>query len=218
MSSAGDTKGGSSFGKVWDLQQYSKDLLIWWKRFLEFCTMYSLRATPCCEDTLLLFTAYLHKERLSVSSIRVYLASIRSLHINAGYGNPLHDVLHVHKELWALDVVSPPPKHKLPLTLDMLDQFLPHFYQLQPLKKCIWAAMTLASFGCLQGSKLTVSSQPAFDPSKDMTNADVQFSVDGDQSFISVLVQHSKMDKHNKGFNVIIGCSNHHNVCCYCAK
>ena len=86
-------------------------------------------------------------------------------------------------------MVSPPPKQKLPLTLDLLDQFISHFTS-SGNSKYIWAAMILVFFGCLRGSELTVSSQKAFDPTKDITNADLQFGVDGDQSFISVLVKH----------------------------
>lgn len=171
--------------------------------------MYALVPMPATEDTLLLFIAYLHRQGLSVSSVSMYLASVRALHVNNGYGNPLVDCLRVQKALRSLEMNGPKPKQKLPITLDVLERFLPHFNS-SGHSLCVLAAMTLAFFGCLRASELTVGSH--FDPSKHVTNEDVVFS----DYYVSVLVKTSKTDKRNSGFHVTVGCSNHR-ICCFCA-
>ena len=185
------------------------------KRYIQFCAMYSRDTVPCSEDTALLFIAYLHRQGLSASSIRVYMAAVRSMHINAGHGNPLEQFMRVHKALRALDINAPPPKQKLPITLDILERILPNMDS-SGYSKSLWAAMTLAFFGCLRASELTVSSSSQFNPVKDITNADVKVYFDHIKPYVTVLVKRSKTDKFNKGFHVMSGCSNH-KVCCYCA-
>ena len=52
-------------------------------RYLAFCCQIQCSAIPTSESTMLLFVAYLAKEKLSYTTIKVYLAAIRNLHITA---------------------------------------------------------------------------------------------------------------------------------------
>ena len=184
------------------------------KRYLSFCSQYNLSALPGTEDTLLLFITYLTGQGLTANSIRVYLAAVRAVHINEGYGNPLLDTYRVKKALRALDIGSKGPKQKLPLTLDILDKMYPPLpnsgYSL-----CMWTAMTLAFYGCLRASELTVAAGQ-FNPNIHLTNGDVIFNAGLVKPYVSVHIKRSKTDKFNKGFDVVIGCSGHR-VCAYCS-
>ena len=51
------------------------------KLFIEFCKKFSLNFMPATEETLLLYIAHLHENRLSAGSMHVYMLSIRSMHV-----------------------------------------------------------------------------------------------------------------------------------------
>jgi hypothetical protein len=90
-------------------------------RFLNFCGRYGLLPIPCTEDTLVLYVAFLHREGLRPGTVRVYLAGIRSLHIEEGYGNPLEGSLRLARAIRALDITCDKPHQKLPITLDIME-------------------------------------------------------------------------------------------------
>ena len=79
------------------------------RKFLEFCHWSQcLNANgsplPASEWTLMLFTTHL-SQTIKASSIKVYLADVRSLHIENGFANPLSNclrdqiTLHIAKHL-----------------------------------------------------------------------------------------------------------------------
>ena len=169
------------------------------KKFLAFCEQYGLCSLPCSEQTLLLYVAFLDSQGLVVSSVRVYLAAIRSLHINEGYNNPLEDIPRLQKALRALEISSHGAKQKLPVTLDILIKLQTHMGKTMD-DKCVWAAMLLAFFGCLRAGELTVGSGQTFDPQKHLTIGDVSVN----QDLVTVFIKQSKTDKKNKGFHVVL--------------
>ena len=73
------------------------------KRFLQFCLMNRLLSPdgdvlPASEGTLIYFASYLART-VRHSTIKLYLAAVRNLHITAGYSHPLKCKLLLHKVL-----------------------------------------------------------------------------------------------------------------------
>ena len=72
--------------------------------------MYKLQSVPCNQETLLLYVAFLNIRKLRLSSIKVYLAAVRSLHITEGHCNPLEGCLRLDLALRATGITSGPSK------------------------------------------------------------------------------------------------------------
>ena len=175
------------------------------KRYFNFCNAYDLRPLPGDEDTLLLFVAYLHQDNLKAETIRVYLSAVRSLHIEEGYGNPLEKTHRLSRALRALHITAEKPNQKLPITLDIME-LLSTKVQRTYDGCVIWAAMTLAFFGCLRASECCVTSSQ-FDPGVNLCLQDVTAHIEGQVPYMAVVIKRSKTDTLNKGVTVPIGCS-----------
>ena len=150
---------------------------------------------------------------MSVSSVKVYLFAVRRLNIVEGHGNPLQDCMRVRQALRALEIQADPPHRKLPITLEIM-QKIHALISSSPQDKCMWAAMTVAFFGCFRASELTVPARSPYNHTLHISNADVHPRI-ADKS-VTIQVKHSKTDKLNKGFSVIVGCSGFI-VCGHCA-
>ena len=185
-------------------------------RFLSFCDSIQALPIPCSENTLLLYVAYLSKEGLKASSVRVYLAAIRALHIEEGHGNPLEGYMRVQRAVRALEIQAEPPKQKLPITYTIMEKLQMVVGAKDYHASLIWAAMTLAYFGCLRGAELAHTGQ--FNAELHLTSADMSFHPEADSipEHIVVTVKRSKTDKLNKGFKIHLRCSRTL-VCAYCA-
>lgn len=186
------------------------------KRFLKFCERYGLVPVPATEQTLLLYVSYLFLEGLKSSSVRVYLSGLRSMHVVEGYENPLEGKLQLQLALRALDINSEPPKQKLPITFKLLSGFakyVSHSFS----SRLLWAAITLAYFGCLRAGELTIGDRECFDCSRHLTINDVRFDVTSEgNSFMAVLLKKSKTDYLNRGVHIYVGCTGQ-SVCAVCA-
>ncbi|XP_078342651.1 uncharacterized protein LOC144628433 [Oculina patagonica] len=73
------------------------------RHFLQFCLMNRLVSSegdilPASEGTLIYFSSYLAR-KVKHSTIRLYLAAVRNLHISCGYGDPLQGKLLLKKVL-----------------------------------------------------------------------------------------------------------------------
>jgi hypothetical protein len=163
-----------------------------------------------------MYVAHLCERGIKHNSVKVYLAAVRSLHIELGYDNPLSGCQRLTRAVKAISITSEAPKQKLPITLDILfkiEETMNDNFD----SNVLWAAMTLAHFGCLRAGELTVPSVMSFDPLIHLSVGDVNFSqLDPNTPYMSVFIKRSKTDKSNKGFNVYIGCSGT-NVCALCA-
>ena len=58
------------------------------KCFMDFCITAALQPFPVTEPTLSAFVAFLYKEGLSVSTVKLYLAAVRHAQIALGFGDP----------------------------------------------------------------------------------------------------------------------------------
>ena len=60
------------------------------KKILNFCHTYHYTVLPAADVTLLNFVSYLFQLGLKGTSIKVYLAAVRSLHIMHNFPPPIH--------------------------------------------------------------------------------------------------------------------------------
>ena len=183
------------------------------KRYLDFCELYGVVPWPADEDTLLLYVAYLHKEGIKGTSIRVYLAAVRSLHVMKGL-DPPYDGYYRLKLAIKCVMGECPPKEKLPITLDIMQKMLTvvndSFDDIM-----FWAAATLAHFGMLRVSEFTVSSLGGCSTTG-MIPQDITFHNDCDGVYMLVIIRRSKTDVQNRGVQLCIGCTGL-SVCAHCA-
>lgn len=91
-------------------------------RFLSFC-YWSQQLNdngsplPANERTLMLYAAYLSRT-LKATSIKVYLAGVRSLHIENGFGNPLANCLRLERVLRGIKrIQGTGTRPRLPITV-----------------------------------------------------------------------------------------------------
>jgi integrase len=182
-------------------------------RFLTFCSIYNLPTMSVTEDILLLYVSYLFEEGLSASSIRVYLAAVRSLHVFSNEPYPTN-LLRVRLALKGAVRNSPLPKRKLPITFTILRQMLSHV-KLRHDKTLIDCVMTLAFFGCLRLAECCIVDGQAFNPKIHLCVSDVK--LDYTKKQFSLFIKQSKTDSSNAGVYIYIGCSRDTQCCAYCS-
>ena len=186
------------------------------RHFLQFCEFYNFEAVPCNSETVVMYVAYLNCNGFKLSSIRVYLSAIRSLHLCGGFQNPFEGSVRLKMALRSIAINGGAPKQKLPITIEMLQKIFP-LLDGSPNSKLLWAAMTLGHFGLLRASEFTVPSQGGFDPKLHLQKGDIEFTtLDNGQECMRVFIKTSKTDKFRNGVNLYLGCSQF-TVCALCA-
>ena len=186
------------------------------RHFLQFCEFYNFEAVPCNSETVVMYVAYLNCNGFKLSSIRVYLSAIRSLHLCGGFQNPFEGSVRLKMALRSIAIIGGAPKQKLPITIEMLQKIFP-LLDGSPNSKLLWAAMTLGHFGLLRASEFTVPSQGGFDPKLHLQKGDIEFTtLDNGQECMRVFIKTSKTDKFRNGVNLYLGCSQF-TVCALCA-
>lgn len=185
------------------------------QQFLNFCSQFSFVSCPASEKILLMYVSYLHNKGLKSSTISVYLAAVRSLHIQEGLSDPLVGCLRLKRALKAVINNSSPPSQKLPITCDILERIKSAMLNVFD-HQMLWAAFTLAYFGLLRAAEFTVTG-PSFDQKVNLQVQDVTLGrEEGGLSYISLHVKRSKTDRDNKGTTIHIGCSTGC-ICAVCA-
>lgn len=181
------------------------------RRYVNFCNVYGIDNHN--EETLLLYVAYLKEQGLKVSTIKVYLAAVRSYYINNGFGNIMDGCLRLQQAIKALEISAEPPKVKLPITLDLLDAIksvVPKDYE----GMLYLAAMCLGFYGCLRCGEFTVKNE--FDSKKHLCKEDIVIlNVDG-TNVVRAHIKQSKTDHFNEGFYIYVACMCPH-ACAYCS-
>jgi len=183
------------------------------KRYLEFCHTYKLIPLPANEQVLLLYVAFLYTQGLTHSTVQVYLAAVRSLHVFQGYGNPLEACLRLKQVVKAVHIESAPVNQKLPITFDIMSKLQTVVSNFSD-GTMLWCAMLLAFFGCMRASEFTVNA--AFDKSIHICVSDVSL-IDSHIPHAIVFVKKSKTDIYNKGVSLYIGCTSNPILCAHCS-
>ena len=152
------------------------------KRFLQFCLMNRLLGPegdvlPASEGTLIYFASYLART-VRHSTIKLYLAAVRNLHITAGHGDPLKGKLLLHKVLRGILRYQGEQRiRRQPVTPQVLSAIRPFLQSwLSPRDfSMIWAAFNLVFFAFLRCSEFTYNSVRKFRPLFDLSTDCVSF-------------------------------------------
>jgi hypothetical protein len=181
------------------------------RKYLNFCELYHFESLPASEDVLLLYVAFLFDQGLKGSTIRVYLAAIRSLHV---YSNCVYPQESLRLKLAVKGAVSQsaPPTRKLPITIDILTRML-SVISARFDYKLIAAAMCFGFFGCFRCSEFCLPEGVQFSVKDHLCLGDVV--VNHSEKMLSVFLKKSKSDTFSSGVTVFIGCSGGP-VCAYC--
>lgn len=151
------------------------------------------------EYRILCFAVHL-AQRVSVATIKVYLAAVHQWHVQEQGTHPWATGLRLPLLLEGLRRLQQrQPVRRTPVTVDILRQWREHF-QLQHLRDAtIWAALLLAFFGLLRKSEFTVSPGTPFDATRHLARQDVRFLYDSAQVAVGMEV-HVKFSKaHQTG-------------------
>ena len=157
-----------------------RSYLVGLKNYITFCLQAKLIPIPTTEATLLLFVTHLANRNLAYSTIKVYLATVRSAHVAQGKHRSFKSqlttrLLLVMKGICKLTSISKPPRARLPITTDIL-QGINTVLSAEPglyLNKMMWAACCMAFFGFLRSSEFTVPSQHHYDPEVHLSLSDI---------------------------------------------
>lgn len=162
------------------------------------------------ENVLVQYAAYLARS-IKYSSIKIYLAAVRHLHIRNGYDldfKKFHRLQLICKGIQRSQGCS--MRVRLPITIHHLKLFFcllairhtPNYNSLM-----IWAAMTLAFFGFMRLGELTCNS--TFSLETHLSPSDVCFLPTMSQpDYMSIQVKISKTDPFRKGHTILIGKTN----------
>ena len=182
------------------------------QRYLSFCHQARLIAVPTTEATLLLFLAFLAKDGLAYTTIKVYLAAISNLHTTAGLHNIYSQQLTPYLEQVVQGIKkeqlrSRPPRIRLPITTEIMSRIhnilarSPNDHQ----SIMMWAACCTAFFGFLRCSEFTIASPNDFDPAAHLSINDIAVDNRNSPSLLRVTIKQSKTDPFRKGVQIFLG-------------
>ena len=167
------------------------------RRYLSFCSIYHLEPLPVTQSNALRFLAHMSQAGLSLSTVKVYLAGLRSWCIDIGAPLPLVYTPTLSQAMKALERRDNPTQAapilyahltalaaRIPLTQDNLMAF---------------SAMLLAFFGCLRPAEYLHTRGVEQVPLRQ----DITFN--SDYSALELIVRRAKTNP--KGFVVTVGCS-----------
>ncbi len=181
-------------------------------RFIKFCTLFHLDPLPATELSILRFMAHL-TPGVSASSMQVYLAAIRSMHVVNGFPAPPITTPRINLALKSLSQDAPPTKQSYPITFSILSYFgtmlSSSFNDL-----ALWACMNTLFFGCLRAAELIPSPSQYSDGFLPPQLCHVQFAAQGQKA---VILRVARTKTRPAGRIVVLGCSGHAMVCPFCA-
>ena len=165
---------------------------------------------PASEGTLIYFASYLAR-KVKHSTIKLYLAAVRNLHISCGHNDPLQGKLLLKKVLRGILRYQGQARIlRQPVTPGVLLAIRPTLRSWLGERdfSMIWAAFTLAFFGFLRCREFTYQGVSKFRPLFDLSVDCVSFhpSLACPQQ-MSILLKSSKTDVFREGHKLVIACS-----------
>ena len=182
------------------------------QRFTIFCQAIQANTLPASEATLSLFITHLATEHISYKTIKVYLSAVRHMHVAAGmfpqFSQQLTPRLQLTlKGIQRSQATSHPPRQRLPVTLQLLQNIYRHLSQ-QPHHYnniLTWAACCLAFFGFLRVSEFTVPSDTQYDKDCHLSVDDISLDSRDKPQLIRVTLKQSKTDPFRRGVDLYLG-------------
>ena len=183
------------------------------RRYLTFCSTFSLSPFPVSEYTLCRFVAFLARSSLSYASIRLYLSAVRHLQISIGLpdlslqSNPRLDYVMrgIRRQL---------PQYTRPRRMPITPSILLALYQswsAQPVSytdMMLWAACCLAFFGFLRCGEFTCPSTSPI-TSAVLSLGDIAVDSRVNPQLLRVHLRHRKTDPFGNGITLSLGRTGH---------
>ena len=163
-----------------------------------------------------MFIAHLAKEGIAYTTIKVYLAAIRYLHVSVRMHQTYNQQLSPYLELVMKGIkkeqLHGKPQHQsLPITSRIMASIYtvlahtPNDYH----SIMMWAACCTAFFGFLWCSEFTVLSLQEFDPEVHLTIRDIVIDKKVEPSVMQITIKQSKTDPFRQGINQFLGITEH---------
>lgn len=174
------------------------------KRFIDFCyrtNQLSPSGFPCpaSEWTLMLFATHLAGS-IHANSIKVYLAGVRSLHIEQGFRNPLENCLRLERVLRGIKRThGNSTSARLPVTIDVLRTLRSQLELTRYDDILFWAACCLGFFGFLRCGEFTTPTCSSFNKDYHLSIDDISVDRHISPNYMMVKIKASKTDPFRKG-------------------
>ena len=184
-------------------------------RFTVFCQTFHFNPLLVTETLLCQYVSYLAKQNIMHSTIKVYLAAVRHLHIENHMPDPhMGDMARLEQVIKGVkrDQVCKLPNQRirLPITGDLMRKMkailMKNRYDEDNIM--LWAAMSLCFFGFLRAGEMTLESESSFDPGANICHGDIAIDDSEKPSVLRVRIKASKMDPFRKGVDVFLGRTN----------
>ena len=173
--------------------------------YTNFCNRFNFALLPASEDQLILFVADLAQTK-AYSTIKVYLAAVRHLHIIHNFGNPLEGKLKLDLTLKGTRRDKPRAVNsRLPITpliLRRVKNVLDGEESYSSIT--LWAVMCTAFFGFMRSGEFTVKSKSEYNPAKRLSLSDVAMDNHEAPTLIKLTLRYSKTDQFGLGADIFL--------------
>ena len=185
------------------------------KRFHFFCTHFAIvNPFPVTESLLCYFVAFLAREGLAPSSIKLYLSAVRHMQVVLGFPEPraesslprlklvLNGITRARASSGKTQV-----KPRLPITTDVLWKVYealssrPQNYA----SALLWASCSICFFGFFRVGEIMVPSAHSFSSTRHLSWGDVSVDSIAQPTLLKIHLRFSKCDQFGKGVDVFMG-------------
>lgn len=189
---------------------YASGMKKFWSFYALFPDLFPSSPIPASEYQLMMFVSWL-AQSLSPASVDVYLAAVRSYHIDWGFSDPTEKKPRLRRVLQGIHrshVGSRAPRR--PITRDLLCTIHRTLFRVDTGFDTVmfWSACSLAFYGFLRVSEFT--SLPPFDPTRHLSPTDVEFLLGQSSPGLRIRIKTSKTDPFGVGHLLFIGASGNH--------
>ena len=140
---------------------------------------------------------------IQASSIKVYLAGVRSLHIENGFTNPLEKCLRLERVIRGVKRKQGTGT-RLPITEAILHRLHSLLTQSNYSDSLFWAACCTGFFGLLQCGEFTTASS-SYDPKTHLSLEDVKVDRTTNPTVVLLRIKSSKTYQFRRGHTIRIG-------------
>ena len=181
------------------------------KRYLALCEHLHSAPLPTTEQLLCKFAAHLATSNLAHSSVRVYMAAVRQLHVSNALPPPrTDDMPRLQQVLRGIKIVQGKQnatqlRHRRPISLEIL-QDIQALWAKQPDqdKTMLWAAFTTCFFGFMRAGEICSHDAQSIDATSDLLVEDVTVDNIRDPKLVKIHLKKSKTDQFREGVDVYI--------------
>lgn len=152
-----------------------------------------------------MFAAHLTQSPCA-NTVKVYMAAVRSLHIEQGYPNPLEDRPRLERVIRGIKRLrNNPTRERLPVTIEVLRALRNHLCLTRLDDALFWEACCFGFFGLLRCGEFTVPATGQFDKHLHLCLNDVAVGNHARPTYPLAMIKSSKANPVRKGFAFRLG-------------